>query len=463
MKRSRGGLALLLIACGTGDVSVPVNENSGVEAKTRLRAKVWTADDASLFRWFYDSKRKEDCAFIDGAISHTGPGPTYWCLPRDSVMHDATGGLAIFADKRCQAPLALAVAQERIAYVIVRSANSCAEPLRVYRAGPVETTKPWVFDGTACVPSSLAVATVALGEEVPLESFVSAVETVTPVGASIARLELVGSDGSRQTMGGYDPGRRFAVSPGDPGGLGDRRWFPSRLAFEGAGTILYGDSACKAAVPTKVARDAICPLGASFLFAGTCGEGDYYALGDAIDTATLFEKTPLGTCVAANERGVVAYRRSPSPIPRSAFAAAETVDVGAGRIRLRAWSDASKKSAIAPASLFDAQLAEVCTPEVAADGETRCLPGDSVAVTLWADASCTQPAYEEPSNGCQPPPAPKWVRSSGHAYRVKGSATELYEKRGKTCELHEAGADSRRFAVEHVEPAQFAVLNEVTR
>jgi hypothetical protein len=454
----RAGVACLVAACSTGAVSTPVNENTGAETKTRLRPHVWSADGVELLRWFYDSKRKEDCAFIDNGIAHTGPGPTYWCLPRNSVTHDATGGLAIFSDARCSAPLALANPEVAAAYVIVRGANSCAEPLRVFRAAPAQTVTPYVFDGTKCAPATASVATHALGDEIPLDAFVSAGEVASPLGGPIARLELVGSDGSRQTIGGFDEARRFAVAASDPAAKGDFRWFPTRLAFEAAGTILYRDAACKTTAPTKVARDALCPLGASFLFDGMCGEGTFYARGEALNVATLYEKSPLGVCVPSNdEAGVVAYERG-AELSREAFVAAAKAERGDGRIHLRGWAEGTRP--VMWTDFFDSNIGETCTPD-----EGRCLPGGSASVTLWADASCTRPAFEEPDDGCGKKPIPKWVRSEGKAYSVKGEVAPLYEREraGDACKKHEPVVPSHGFEVEAVEMGRFAVVTETTR
>lgn len=459
----RAGALLLVVACGTGTASAPVNENTGREPKSRLRAKVWSVDGVELFRWFRDAERKEDCYFVQGDDTHVGPGPTHWCLPIDSVRHDATGSLAIYSDAGCTVPLALApLSGGAASYVVTRGASSCAEHPRVYRALPPATGRPYFFDGTRCVRASTSVAVQGLAEEVPLASFVSGMETVSALGGPISKLEIVASDGSRQAIGGFDEARKLAVETGDPGGAGDRRWFPARLAFEQGTVQLYGDAACEAAVPAKVARDAVCPLQASFVFEGICGRGEFHALGGPLEASTLFEKSPLGRCVPSDEKGVLAYARG-AAIARTDFTPAFTTDAGAGRVRLRGYTDG--RTPVMWTDLFDSVTGELCTPDTAKDGQIRCLPSTSVSVALFSDPECTSLAFEEllGDAACATPPAPKWVRSAGRAFRVTGTANQVFELGPRGCTVHASPEGSRRFALEEADVAPFSIVAEVTR
>lgn len=461
MRRGAVVLALVASACGTGAAPAPMNENADAETKTRLRAKVWSVDGVELFRWFYDAARDEDCFFVQGDETHAGPGPTHWCLPRDAVRHDATGGSALFADKGCAVPLALAPLSGAAAYVIARGLDACAEAPRVFRAEAPQQRRPYFFDGASCLRAAGTVATQGLGEEIPLSEFVSGVETVTPLPGPIARLEIAASDGARQTIGGFDPARGIAVKATDPGGAGDPRWLPARFAFENGSVLLYRDAACTTAAPAKIARDALCPLGAAFAFEGECGDGKIYALGAELDPSTLFERSALGACVASKTAGALAYARG-EELGRASFAAAKTTELGAGRVRLR--GDTDGESAVVWTDLFDTQTGELCAPVVAADGQTRCLPSTNVSASLFADAACEAPAFEEAVPACGAPPARAWVRDEGRVFRVTATAAPLYERsllRG--CRVHASPEGTRGFALEEADVAAFSVVTEVTR
>ena len=139
---------------------------------------------------------------------------------------------------------------------------------------------------------------------------------------------------------------------------------------------LYGDAACEAAVPAKVARDAVCPLQASFVFEDLRSRRVPCARRAARDLDAL-RGSPLGRCVPSDEKGVLAYARG-AAIARTDFTPAFTTDAGTGRVRLRGYTDG--RTPVMWTDLFDSVTGELCTPDTAKDGQIRCLPSMSVSV-----------------------------------------------------------------------------------
>jgi hypothetical protein len=403
------------VGCSTGATAAPFSESASpahpdFASGTRLRAVAWEVDGTQVLDHFFDVQRNEPCAFIENAITHVGPGPTYWCLPLGTASHDADGTLSYFADAACSVPLALPPASGNADYAILRPADACADRLSVMHALPATKRGVFVMNAGGCGKGNTSLTVQAIGDAVPLDQFVSASEVAGDANGRIAPLALVTADGARQTIGGYDRDRKISVTATDPGSKGDPRWFPARLAFDGTGSNFYSDAACGTSVPTKIGRDAVCPIQAGFVFNGSCGDGTYFEVGAPVNG--LYDKDANGKCIAATASNLHAFALG-SATPAAEFAPASVIERGGNRVHARAWSEAGAFS-----ELVDAVTGTTCAPVAAFDGSTRCLPAASADVSIFGDAACTQPAFEQPTDPCGHTPVPTYLRSNGHAYQV---------------------------------------------
>jgi hypothetical protein len=349
----------------------------------------------------------------------------------------------------------------------------------VHRAAPAASTPTWVRDGGQCRNGGLGVVQ-KLEDEVPLDAFVRAGEVVEPRGARsrVGALVLVGADGSRMTLGGYDAQRREPVRIDGPTAAGTYRWIPSRVAFVGAGATTYGDTACASAVATKSGTDAVCPPTAALVFDAQCANTtSFRTLGTSVDPTALHQRSPTGTCEPVSMPGVHAYAVGEA-IADATLAPAMLLDAGGAGARRRGYADVAAggaSDAILWTDVIAPTTGEPCTPILAIDGEMRCLPAASATISLFSDASCATPAYAEPLTGCDQP-APRFVRGSGganangdastgaRAYEVVGAlaATALFTKTNASCVAFTPVVASRGFAVKEVDVATFPVALDRT-
>ncbi len=463
-----GVTALAAVACSTGEPARPGAAGTTIETRdftsgTRLRARAWDVDGALVLRELVDMERGEACAFADGGIWNLGPGPSYWCLPVGLARHDAgTGPFSVFADRSCSRAVAVSPAEGPAAYAVVRPVDACAAPPEVHRAGEAQRLVPWVFDGAECRRATLEVVVQSLGERLPLESFVRAVEQVEVRGSRIASLVAVTADGARMTLGGFDLLRGEPVRTEQPR-AGALRWVPARVAFEGAGEILFGDPTCTASVATKIARDASCPLTAALVFEDECGTSRFHELGPPIERSRLHARDPLegDACAPFGRDGVLAYERGRA-IPPEAHAPAFVVEVGGHIVRRRGYTGGGAVAAWG--ELIDVASGEPCGPALAHDGVQRCLPIASASATLFADADCTVAAFEQPVLACEQAPARRFVQTSGedgaHVLEITGETAELYERTNGRCRPHASIVPSRGFSVTEADVTRFALVVE---
>ena len=468
----------LFAACSAVDSTPPLPSTPRVETSdfasgSRLRAQAWDVDGALILRHFFDTERGEACAFDDD-VAHLGPDRTHWCLPLGMARHDPASGP--FADRDCTSPLGLAPLDGEASYVLVNTPNACATPPAVHRAGAAARGRPWVKDGASCVRASVEIATLSLGELVPLSSFVRGEEAAEERGSRIAALRIVTPDGARQSIGGWDADRweavRVDVSQGVLEAPREARWVPSRVAFQGA-IARFSDAACTASIPTKSAADAVCPLTAIAVFTGQCSAASYHTLGAPLDPAELYEIDPRGACVRAtsssNSAGgsptTFSFRLG-APIPVDAFARATTIEAGTGLVRRRGWGGPGGAASVW-SDVVDVRVG-ACAVDAAVDGVRRCLPAKSVSIDLWADESCGTPAFIAPSDTCSPP-LPRFVRATSagdegaRVYEVLGATKTLFEGTSETCRPTTLPASVTGYALAEVDVSGFVPVSEVER
>jgi len=428
--RCLGALVVSIAAC-SGEPASPTAAR-GAHATTaptrdfasgsRLHARAWEGDGLASLRDFFDTARGEPCTFGNPRafdVNATPPvngeaTPSFYCLPLAMARHDA--GAGPFSDPECTNPLAAqrdgsagaimnddgTVASVPATYAITMPVDSCAAPLVIHHVGPPKESRPYLLIDGECRRASASTTVYALTDEVPLASFVRATEVAEPrTGSRIMSHVLVAEDGARQTIGGFDPVRSEPVRFEDSGERSTpARWVPARVAFQGAGEVLYGDDQCTKAVPTKIARGAICPLTAVRVFKDACGHADVFEIGSPIDRTKLraLGVTSSEACVAAPSPGVLAFElggRDLAPVLAPAF----VVDRGAGE-RLRQRELGAGGDTVATSDLIAATTGEPCTPARSVDGLVRCLPSAAISIAQFTDDACTVPAIVIPATEC---------------------------------------------------------------
>jgi len=462
-------MVTIVASCNTGEPArtgvrgPPLVETRDFGSGARLHARAWEVDGALVLRDFFDSARGEACSFVEDGTWHIGPGPTYWCLPLRLAHHDlGFGPFALFSDSACTERVALSPRGGPATYAVVRPPDACASAPSVHHAGEPEMIAPWIFDGTGCRRAPAPLMVQRLGDAVPLESFARATERVEDRGSRIGSLLAVADDGAWMTLGAVDLERSEAVRIDEPR-AGSLRWVPARVAFEGAGQELFGDVTCAVSVPTKIARDAVCPLTAVLVFEDECGAARFHALGQPLASQRLHARDARDACVPYSGGGVLAFELG-APLPPSALAPAFAVDVGGDEVRRRGYAGAGGDVATW-GDLVDVATREPCTPTVAYDGSRRCLPVASASITLFADDACTIPAFEQPVSTCDAGTAPpRLVQSASddgaRVFEVTGEARELFDASSGSCLRHVSVVPSRGYRVREVGVARFPQVGE---
>jgi hypothetical protein len=457
-----------LHACNLGDVAGPRFDPTGTPvvivaprdfvSGSRLRARYDVVDGVvEVLAGWHDVILDADCAFEDQDGAHVGPGGTSYCVPDGVARHRQDVGP--YLDKACTMPVAAKPMAGPATYAMVEPNDACATAPEVHRALPPMTRRTFARDGGgACVASGSA-SVQALGELAPADTFVRAVEDVELRPARIGVRVLVGSDGSRHTIGGYDVVRGEAARVGaTPDGT--RRWLPARPAFVGAGEPLFVDASCTVQAASKIGRTATCPLTAVIALEGLCGTGKLFALGEAL--GSVFRLDAKGACVAGPAGSVLAYRLG-APIDDGSYEPVVATDVGTSRVRRRG-QGALGDTPVTWTDLIDAATSEPCAVYPIADGSLRCLPAASAGVAFFADPGCSEPAFALPT-GCEDGADAHFVHDSfdvaTRAFEVVRPIDTIYEAAATGCARFTPTVPSRLYAVKEIDATTFPLVTEL--
>ena len=462
-------MAAAIAACDLGDAARPRFDPSGTPvvvvpprdfvSGTRLRAKYYVVDGVvDVLETFHDTQLDADCAFEDSNGAHVGPGGASYCVPDGVARHRQDQGP--YLDAKCTMPAAQAPPSGPATYALVEPNDACTTAPEVHRALAASSRRVYVRDGAGKCGAAGTASVQALGELAPPGTFVRAVEQTQVRAGRIGARELVGEDGSRHTIGGYDLVR---LEPSRVGTTedGTRRWLPARLAFVGAGEPLFADGACTEAVASKIGRTATCPLSAAIVLEGLCGTGKLFELGAEI--ATVFQRDARNACVSGPAGAVLAFRLG-APIPDAAYEPASLVEVGTSRVHRRA-AAASDGAPVMWTDLVDSVTGETCDVYPTADGSLRCLPATSAGVALFADAACTEPAFAVPA-GCETGADAHFVHDAfdvaARAFEVVRPIDVSYEMASGRCTRFTPTVDSRLYAVKELDTSTFPLATELT-
>ncbi len=347
----------------------------------RLRAQYYELPGgAKLFRRFFDTELGKACSF-DGLI---GPSGMDTCVPVETAGVYARG--YNFSDPACTVPAYYLDSSTSL--VMVLPTNACDAEPALFEPGPVITHHLRDADGN-CVrtPSNIYRG---LGAPVALDRFVSAhVERDVDAGR-VGALTLVGTDGSRQVLAGWDTERHESVMP--EGELVPDRWTPRGIAYGGSG--VFSDSSCTRPTASKFGSSALCPV--------TTAMAPLNVAGARLDSQNLFRRDDAGGCVPFSDRADALYFDIGEPIAEDAFPELTIVEQGIGRVRAR---DAASPegtpilSALVGGSFRDTITEQSCELRTASDSVVRCLPR-AYDGNYFADAGCTQrllETYEPPA------------------------------------------------------------------
>jgi hypothetical protein len=456
------GAALTLAACGMGDIAKPRVEPLVVApprdfaSGTRLRARFHVIGDlVEVFTTFHDVQLDADCAFEDETGSHVGPGASSYCYPAGLARHREKKGP--YLDGACTMLAALTPASGAASYLLVEPYDACTTAPKVYTARPPKKQRTFASDGASGCSADAIVSVQAAGDLLPPDAFVRAVEQIEPRPGRMGARVLVGDDGSRRVVGGFDQARGEAVRAGASED-GVPRWLPARTAFVGGGEPLFFDAACSVPIASKIARTATCPLAAVLVLKGTCGLGSYFELGEAMSSVFRGSATQ---CTAGPALDVLAFRLG-APIAPESYEPIVTVDVGGALVRRRGIG-VSGDVPIAWTDVVAGVTNEPCEVVPSADGALRCLPARSEGVVLFADDACTEPAFARPI-GCDIGTEPRFVRDAFEAmpkaYELRRELQVVYETTTRGCREFTPPVTSRSFAVKEIDVTRFPTAVE---
>lgn len=367
---------------------------------TRLRAKLIVAGDARELVGFYDSLRKEDCTFQLAEDGRTR------CLP---VTFPYFPSGTIFADASCKTEVTFAPAiaascdAEHAKYALVTRYDSgcgAASPAALRSViETVSTTDLFVAAAGTCTRQTVASAgarAVAVGDVVPWDDFVEAVETVIP-GASLSERILVASDGARQHLGfriaSLDAECTFQLMSD-----GQTRCVPVGTV----GPVSYSDAACTKAAFVYDSRNGPCAgttklwLHAERSAAACNGIRAVYSLRDLsvnpsgtyLESSTSPGSPP--TCLWSDLSGGYGPRRAidvdltPSLPTRPRY--------GQASGRLVPALVAQPGTQTLARGWHDTERGVDCTFTLASDGKLRCLPTGASAKVFFTDSACKSPS-----------------------------------------------------------------------
>lgn len=455
-----------LSSCDQGDVAEPIFRQVRVApardftSGARLKARFYVVDGlVEVFTTFHDAMLDVDCAFEDENGAHVGPGNASYCLPPGMARHRE--GKGPYLDDACTVRAAFAPpgVLGGAMYALDEPVNACMTAPAVYRTKPAVRREAFVKDDTGECLSAGPMEMQPLAAVVPLETFVRAVEKSEDRPGRIGVRVLLGDDGSRRVVGGFDRVRNEPVRVGI-GDDGARRWLPARIAFAGNGDDVYADAACSKRLASKIARTATCPLGAAVVLEGTCGIGHYFELGPAL--ASVFARDAQNVCSPDRASDVLAFALG-APIAPSVYEPVVTMDIGTPRARRRgvgAWGD----TVIAWDEVIDSMTGEACNVVATADGTLRCLPALAVPVAFFADEACTERAVARTITGCDQGADPHFVRDAleqpSLPFEVVRVVDAIYTQETTGCERFPPPVPSRFFAVKDVDVARFPTAME---
>jgi hypothetical protein len=378
---------LALAGCSASSGPSPI-----VESGSRLEALYYELDGLRVFVGFRDIARNEDCAFGAGLSNAPGPGGVSYCLPSNA------GLIVEYSDPACTQPIVEVPDGMTPKEVVIAPDDTCAAFPTVRAIGAVVNVDTiYQRDSAGGCYEIFASGNVVreVGDEIPIDDFVRAVETETPARERIGRVDLVADDGARLAVAGYDEARRETVLPWTNG----NRWLARGIAAGDALLApgsLYADTHCRVGVAQVFRDEASCPFTiAAEVSAGSCGQPHFnlHQIGASVAPSQLFLWTSDGYCVNAgfsdDDASSPVYYEMADVLSTDDLEELTVVTLGRGRVIEDFYADHDGDRVLPAGTFHDTLLGVDCALARANDGRARCMP------PMWrssgfADASCTE-------------------------------------------------------------------------
>lgn len=422
---------------------------------TRLRARYHViAGLVEVFTTFHDTELDVDCAYdgVTGA-SHVGPNGSSYCLPANMAGHRENRGP--YLDPACTTRGAFAPAGGPATYALIEPRNACMTAPAVHLVGPPQVRRVFLKDDSGACLFATETSAHAFTNEVPLSTFVHAEEQVERRAGRMGARLLVGDDGSRRVIGGFDR-ERGETSRVGLGSDGVRRWLPARTAFVGGGDLLFTEGSCATPVAAKIARTATCPLQAAVVLEGSCGAGNYFGLGEPV-VGPIFQRRDDQTCGPGASIDLLAFRLG-APVAISAYEPVAAADFGS-KVARRRGVGGSGDVPVAWAEVVAGVTNEPCEVVTTGNGTLRCLPAAIASVSSFSDPACTAPAFARTITGCEGVISPRFVTASGEGaprvFEITAEIGVLYTVDRDLCVPFAPTVSSRMVAVREVELTRF--------
>jgi len=433
--------AVLAVACGEVRESAP---EPTWESGARLRARLLDGGGgAPIFEGFHDVELDADCTFYrmtDGVLR---------CIPPPSSSR------LLYSDAGCATPsmvIPLDDPSTTTVYLFASpSAPLCgAGALTAIRAlGDEVPISEGLFEASdlgGCQPMQTDASSTgpafSLGDEQPLDVYVSANVMHEPVSDALSARKLVADDGAWVITDIEDAA---SGNPCTPLPADERRCVPQ---LAGVISQRYGDAECTEPVASDEAHafysraDIDCSWAPKYVLEPRDSCGSSFVVRAAGEkTTSAFWGNSDGSCEAT---GPVAAFTAGDPVSHADFAKVDDVDVGTGRLRAK-YDGSGRRPIVArnafpgTFSFYDRDAGERCQRAEACDGSIRCEPPEASAL-VYGDADCKTKVLR--AGACETPAKRVCIARNANAscleydYYDTGkqvSADQRYSKLGDRC------------------------------
>lgn len=470
-------LALLLVGCkgsvhasesqGAGGIGPP-DDPSSVDyvSGARLRAQVYVSDSgARKFHGWYDSKTRQACVFQEATDGRMR------CLPRarsdEAYIDDACTQRVIYGEGDLgsapvfysdQAPGACAASVHALGPAIK------AETIYWKLASGCQQYKSLGASGTARV----------FGPPVDPKEFVGASMVRESRGSQLAMQFLDAEDGARQATEPYDFHHGASCNELGPNVLKQPNdlCVPSREGFPGE---KYFDAECTQAV-AAIAR---CPHGQdeqSYAWAMELQSCHPSVLQGVLPMGELLSNPPYemsnGHCQQSWSADTVKYAMIGDLVPIDSLRGIRHTHDPSGVV-VAEWLVSTDLQRLRVDDFYDTKAGARCTPMLASDCKTRCLPRVPNRFRYALDAMCTKHVIiSDPKIDCDVVPPPVVIVTEGTKHctgafaRVfktgQALSTPSVVYAGSDCAASTSGSSVVLFEATEIPPSQFPEIMDAT-
>ncbi|MFT3692696.1 MAG: hypothetical protein QM831_06120 [Kofleriaceae bacterium] len=370
-------LILGIVGCGD-NVPMPV----GVVQGSRLFAKGWTFDGASIFTGWHDVKLDIDCRFqvdVNGEFRCFPVTPTY-----------------SFADSSCTQPVVVADACSHPSYVTgpTKPLPACSTDTgsTVYAVdGPTADRISYSSSSGHCTPESVPTSsTVFSTHEIESGLFVRATRVQANGVGSLVPLSFVADDGAIEQSSTWNRDRDEECSTHDD----VHACMPANTALNLEN--VSSDDTCSDPHEVAVFYGSLTPCTRPTVSEDVASSPPTFRTLVAPIPGPIYNKAS-GACeqIAIGPEAVV-YSEG-EYIPQSSFPVETRTLDGTGQLRATRYEETPGTPLVLASSMFDLGNVRDCAPQTNIDGATRCAPTAAYVSSnlsndyYFADSACTEP------------------------------------------------------------------------